>query len=206
MPPNDQSLVLVPEDVSLDEREAFAYRVWCTKKDPPIAASTQAQFYQLFLQGKSCEEIRRLNPGFQLGAIVAARVHGKWDRERDRHLSDLLVKTRQRVQQTTMETVDVLCDLLAAKNKLYRDKVLKFLQTGDEELIADLKLGDIRGYKEVAEALMKITGQDQQKKVSGTVNLNVSAAPTPTANPTVNPSEVLAALRDYKRLQEEEKS
>jgi hypothetical protein len=197
------SQLVVPDGVNLDEREAFAYRVWLGKNEAPISPSTQGQMFQLYLQGKNCEEIRRLNPGFQLGAIVAARVAGKWDVERTRYLETLFAGIRQRVQQSAMETTDAICDLLAAKNKFMRDRVLRFIQTGDESLVESLKLGDIKAYKELVEALMKITGQDQNKKVSGTLNVSVTPAPAPSA-PTGN-AVVLAALVQTKRDEEAKK-
>jgi len=193
--------VVVPEGVSLDEREAFAFRVWAGKNEAPIAPSTQGQMFQLYLQGKSTEEIRRLNPGFSLGAIVASRVNGKWDAERARYLESLFLGIRQRVAQSAMETTDTICDLLAAKNKLLRDRVLRFIQTGDEALIEGLKLGDIKTYKELIEALMKVTGQDQNKKLSGTLTVAVAAAPGATA-PTADNSHILAALVQTKREEE----
>lgn len=154
----------------------------------------------LFLQGKSCEEIRRLNPGFSLGAIVAARLSGKWDEQRTKHLTELQEQTKGRVQQSVLETVDVMCDLLAAKNKLYRDKVLKFIQTGDEEYLRGLDVAGLKGYKEIAEALMKLTGQDGNKKVTGIItHVHEAAAPVRPALPAPEQNRsALAYLRDKK--------
>jgi hypothetical protein len=196
--PANQSALVLPDGVSLADREAFAYRVWLGKNESPISPSTQAQMFQLYLQGKGCEEIRRLNPGFTLGSIVAARVLGKWDAARARHMESLFVNIRQRVQQAAMETTDALCDYLAAKNKFMRDRVLRYIQTGDESLIEGLKLGDIKGYKELVEALMKVTGQDQNKKLSGTLNVAVTTSPAASSSQVDN-TVILAALRDAKK-------
>ena len=175
----------------LNDRELSAYHYWQSTQDPPIAPSTQAKMFELFLQGKELEEIRRLNPGFSLGAIAAARLQGGWDQQRDQHLQDLLGKVRGRVQQSFLETVDLFCDLLAAKNKVHRDKVLKFIQSGDERELADLNLGGMKGYKDIIEGLAKLTGQDQNRKVSGSVTLQVE---TPRANQPMAPADAAAII------------
>ena len=190
----------LPQGVVLSEREHKAYAYWCASKEPSIAPSTSAQFFQLFLQGKSCEQIRQINPGFQLGAIVAARINGKWDEEAAVHLKDLLGKARQRIQQTTLETVDLFCDLLTAKNKLYREKVMKFIQTGNEKEIEGLDLYGVKGYKEVIESLLKVTGQDS-KKVSG--NVTVTVEPPAAAAPVT--SETAAAILSALKVAKDEK-
>ena len=59
--------------------------------------------------------------------------------------------------------------MLAAKNKLIQDRLLLYLQTGDESHISDLGLGGIEGYRKLVDVLQKLTGQDQVKTVRGEV-------------------------------------
>jgi len=68
-----------------------------------------------------------------------------------------------RIAQVQVDTALTLANILAAKNKLYQDRVLRFLQTGDETHIADLGLGGIDGYRKLIEGLQKVTGQDKKK-------------------------------------------
>jgi hypothetical protein len=87
-----------------------------------------------------------------------------------------MYKIRDRVQQVTLETVDRLCDELAASNKLSRDKVKKFLQTGDPLELAGTNVGSMKHMEKLIESLAKLLGTDQPKKPGPTVHVNIGAA------------------------------
>jgi hypothetical protein len=157
-----------------------------------MAASTQEKLYQLFQVGKSCEEIQRLNVGsFSLGAIVRARMEHRWDERLEEHRLQLLQQSREKVQQVQLETIDRLLNELAASNKLTNDKVLRFLQTGDEAELAGTSVGSIKHLTEVVRMVMALTGQDakkQQTQVGGVVEHRHSVASTPVIELPVPPA------------------
>jgi hypothetical protein len=153
-------------------RERMAYRKFLATDEDPIALSTQAKFFELFVIGKSCEEIRKLNAGFSLGQIMAARLEGEWEKKRNEAAEALFEGAKQRVQQTMLETAMVFCDILTAKNKQYSDKIMRYIQTGDEAQLADLQLGGIKGYKDLIEALQKIAGQEPSRLINDIVKKN----------------------------------
>lgn len=162
-----QELALSQEqkEARLTSRELAAYQAYAKLGQPPMAQSTQAAFFQLFLSGINCEEIVRLNPsGFSLGAIVRARIENNWDEKRLEHQRNLVETVRGNVQQTILETVEQLTLEMKVYNKLKRDKLLKYLQTGDEKHLEGLSIGSTKALKDVAEALLKLTGQDGEKK------------------------------------------
>ena len=166
---------MVPAEEHLSPREAHALKIWRGTDKPPLAPSLNAKLFNLFLQGKTCEEIRRLNPQLGLGEIVAARLAGDWDARRDEHLDQLLTATSLRVQQATLETADFVCDILAVTARQHGDKLRRYLQNGDEnELAGVLKVDSMKQLKEAIEALQKLTGQDRQQvvKQTGTVTVN----------------------------------
>lgn len=156
---------------NLTKREAHAYTIWCGTEDAPLSPALNAKLFNLFLQGKSTEEIRRLNQTLKLGAIVAARIEGRWDERREEHLDQLLSSTMQRVQQATLETADFVCDLLAVANREHGDKLRKYLQSGDESELGEFRINNLTSLKTTIEALQKLTGQERQTnvKVSGEV-------------------------------------
>lgn len=184
------SELVAPDDLTPEERKAF--EIYMRLNQPPMAPSAQANFRELYLQGTSCEEIHRLNPGgFSLGAIVRARIEYSWDEARKLHQERLALRVRERVQQVQMETIERVANELAASNKLISDKALKYIQTGDESLLAGTSIGSLKHLKELSEILLKLTGQDK----NGTgVTVNVSnSAPTP-ARAEVIEAETLPAL------------
>lgn len=150
------------EKAKLSPKEIAAYKNWSSKQEPAIALSTQAKMFELYLNGNSCEEIQRLNPGFHLGAVVSASIEGDWDARRQHHIGRLLEGIRERVQQVTLESISFAADLLSAANKKYGDRIKKYQQTGDESELGDLSISSLKQYRETVEMLMKLTGQDKQ--------------------------------------------
>ena len=75
----DNSTALVRADKVLTPKEREAYQKYVEANKPPLAASTASNFFALFLQGHTCEEIAKLNPAFGLGIIVRARVDHDWE-------------------------------------------------------------------------------------------------------------------------------
>ena len=184
---------------NLTQAEITAYEKYISDGKPPLAASAQAQLYQLFLNGKTCEEIARLNPNLSLGLIVRARVDGCWDEKRDAHIGSLLDGVRERVQHTQLEAVNFACDLLSAVHKLQGDRLKKYLQTGDPNELKELGPLSLKTYRDVVEMLLKLTGQDKEKKVVGEVIHKVEEAPAVEAGGRLSAKQaakILQALED----------
>lgn len=152
---------------------------------PHLAPALNASLYQLWLMGKDTEEIRRLNPTLSLGSIVAARVDGQWDERKEEYLAALLDKAAARVQQTTLEQVDLMCDVLALARKEQGDKIKRYIQTGADADKPDVRIDGIRTLKTAIEILQTLTGKDKQARITLTGDLThkveaaISKQPTP---------------------------
>lgn len=152
----------------LTEREIIAYDYWRQTEQLPLAPSTNAKLFNLFLNGKSCEEIRKLNQQLSLGQIVAARIEGDWDARRDDHLNHLLNETVKRVQQASLETTDFLCDMLTVANKEHGGKLRAYIQNSDPKELGDFRITSLQGLKTVIETIQKTTGVDRHQKITVT--------------------------------------
>lgn len=157
----------------LTPEEAKAYRLYMKKGDPPLAPGIQAELFSLYLNGTPCEDIARLNPNFSLGMIVRARIEGLWDARRDAHIRSLFENVRERVAQVQAESIMLTADMLAAANKQFGDKLKRFIQTGDESVLGDLKIDSLKQYRDAVALLMQLTGQDKKVQVSGEVTKTV---------------------------------
>lgn len=181
------------KEALLSPRELREYQIYMRLKQPPMAQSTQLQFFNLFMNGQSCEDIVRLNPnGFSLGAIVRARLENNWDQHLAEHKQELMYRVRDRVQQVALETAERLANEMAASNKLINDRVLKYIQTGDVAELKDTSVGSIRHLQQTIEMLAKLTGADQPKKPQtppAQVNVNIGGP-----GPTVVEGTVLPAV------------
>jgi len=153
----------------LTEEERAAYNRYLEQGKPPLAASTSAKFFQLYLQGHSTQEIAKLFPAFGLGMIVRSRVEDGWDAQRDAHLQNLLGNIRQVAQKTQLEAVRFVADGLAVFQRLAGEKFQRYLQSGDVKDLGEYEGISFKQYKELLELLLKLTGQDSTKKVSGDV-------------------------------------
>ena len=177
----------------LNPRELKAWEYWSNSKEAPLAQSLQLKLFELFMCGNSCEAIRKLNPNLSLGQIVHARVEHEWDRQLQEHLEGLYGGIRARLTQVTLETSMTVANMLAAKNKLYQDKLLKYIQSGDESYIQDIGLGGIDGYRKLVEILQKLTGADQTRTVNVTNTHTVTQA-TPVIDTTVGSAESIVRM------------
>jgi hypothetical protein len=165
----ETKLTLVEREKALTAKELEAYHKYQESGKPPLAASTAANFFQLYLRGHTCEEIAAQNPAFGLGIIVKAKVDFDWDRQRDEHVQNLLDNIRQVVQTSQLEAVQFVAEGMAVYQKLAGDKFKRYLQSGTVEDLGDFKDISFKTYKDLLELLLKLTGQDATKKVQGVV-------------------------------------
>jgi len=168
----------------------------------PLAPSTQAQLYTLFLNGRTLSEIRQLNPQFGLGQIVDAAVNGNWYQEKLDYQANLLKAARERLQQIGSESVSFLADSLAAAHKQHGQALLRYLQSGNEADLGAFGIGSIRQYKEVLELLLKATGQEK----NSTTNLNIKGVVEHVAGESVVGAEVSSKGKSLAQLAAEKKN
>lgn len=154
----------------MTQKELEAYQKYLQSGKPDLALTTSQNFFALFLNGHTCEEIAKLNPAFGLGIIIKARVDHDWDRQREEHIQGLLASIRQTVQKTQLEGIRFVSDAITAYQKLAGEKFQRYLQTGKVEELGDLKDMSFKTYKDLLELMMKLTGQStESKKVTGEV-------------------------------------
>ncbi len=159
---------------ALSPRELDAYRYFLRAKQSSIAEDAADRLYQLYLQGQSCEDIRRVAVGFSLGQVVAARIVGEWDSKVAGYRENLVANVPIQAEQTHLEAVDFLGNLLKATYMKYGDKIRKYLATGDEAHLIDVPLPkSVREFGAVMDLFMKSTGQDKRRvEVSGTLKVD----------------------------------
>lgn len=156
----------------LTQRELRAFEEWRRGQAIPISTSKQAELFELFLSGRSCEDIRKLNPGFSLGQIVHARLIGEWDQRLEDHRQNILNVAQSKALMAQLESIDFVSDMLRATHKRHKDKISRYLQTGDEShLKGGLEITSVDGYRKLTELLQSLTGQDKTKKVTGEVTV-----------------------------------
>lgn len=141
-----------------------------------LAPDTAAKFFELFLNGSDCREIHRLNKAFPYESILWARVRYTWDQAKDEYAIALQQKVREKVVKATLDTTDLITDMLVAAKKKYSDSLKRYIQTGNiEDLDGALEIENLNSLLKAVEGLQKITGQDRVQKVQSDVNININS-------------------------------
>jgi hypothetical protein len=106
----------------LSPRELSAYKWALNNGSPELSTDLQTKLFGLFLQGTSCADIAKFNPGITLAQILVARVRWDWDERRAEYIEQLQSNAMARLAQVTMEGVDFVSSLLAAHHKEYGER------------------------------------------------------------------------------------
>lgn len=201
-PENRLSLLTDEEKLALNDYEISGSK---NHLGPTLAAS----LFSLFLNGKSLKEIQALNKAYSLGMIVDARLRYDWDTQKEDYARDLFLKVRERASQAHAESIHHLIDRLSATHKLTGDKLQRFIQTGDESLIAGMNLSSMTNYGKIVQLLMSMLGQDSKKGASISLNIQSPQSVQATAIggekiegqllPAGTASQIIKALLETKK-------
>ena len=204
-----------PNTAWLSEAELYALELF--KKNQaagklegkPIALDIQEKMFEVYLQGKTLGDIRKINAAkFSMGQIVAAAVEGRWDLQRKAYLEDLLTRVRTRALQAAAEGAEFVADAMAVAHKKHGDSLRRFLQSGDPKDLGDFDLGGIGNYRTLVELMLKLTGQDQVRKVSvsGSVEHRGSLLSVPTRPlPEIPSDKAKAQLAEWAEIEKARK-
>ena len=180
---------------SLSPNERKAYEKYVSDNKPALSPKTAAEMFEVYLQGSNCEEIAKLNPAFGLGIIVKARIDYDWDGQKEQYITTLFSNIKEKIQKNQLEAIEFNALSMAVFHKLYSAKFKKFLQTGNEEELGDLKGFSFKVYKDLSENIMKLTGQDKkQQVVSGEVVHRVEVPPASKALTPKDASNILKVI------------
>lgn len=144
----------------LQKEEEQAYKQWQAEEDAyPIPAQLAAGMYELYLNSYSCTDIWKVNAQrYPLGQIVDAKIRYEWDKRRDMQLASLFNNIEKKVLVTKNEALSHLSDMLAAAHKVWRERLMKFIQEGDPNALQGLDFYSIKNYKEILQLFNAMTG------------------------------------------------
>lgn len=185
---SDEIVVLTKEQKTaaaitrLDARELAAYRYFINADYPALSGDLSEKYYDLFLAGASCEDIRKANAGVSLGSIVHARVRDGWDLQKADHLEDLKRDIPDRVTKTQLDSADFLQKLLTTVHLVHSEKLDLFLATGEKTHLKGTPFENLKmkEYQQILELLLKVTGQDNKKvlEIKGGITVDQKGVPT----------------------------
>jgi hypothetical protein len=147
--------------------ELAAYEDYRAASKPDLSLDTNKRLYGLYLHGLKVQELADMNPAIPFGALIKARVDGRWDERREEYLGELLGGVGREVKQLAAEAVGFLALQLTVFHHRYGQMMRRYLQTGDEKdfLAAKAAIPDsIRDQKTVIEMLARLLEAGKQPK------------------------------------------
>lgn len=186
-----------PEDL-LTAKERAVYERYVAAGGVGLAPSKADEFFNLYLAGKTCSEIQRVNKEYTYGSILRARIEFKWDEIVEAHRESLSQRAQENLQLTVLQQVDFLSDMLGACWEMNHEKLKKFRQTKNPVYLEGVPLPENwKDYERLAKVLLMLTGQTVKKTEQKVTHEHhvVPAGAQPTPQP-LNPQDAAAMLAE----------
>lgn len=191
---NNQLTLAQRVETNLNEVEKKAYEKYLSDGKPSLSPKTAAEFYELFVNGSTTEEIASLNPAFGLGIIVKARIDYSWDLKKEEYQVRLFETIKEKLQKTQLEAVDFSANSMAVFHKYWNSKFKRYLQTGNESELGEFKVNSFKLYKDIAENLLKLSGQDKKQVVNSGEIVHRIEAPVSKTISSKEAAEILKTI------------
>lgn len=130
-----------------------------------------AKLYEMYLLGDSIAKIAQQFPNFPVGQIALTAALRGWAKDRDKMQHTLQDRVRAKVVKSVLDQVDFLTTMMAVTNAEHLEAMVKYVQDPINNPKPQMRVTNIKEYKDVAETLYKIVagatgggvGKDKQK-------------------------------------------
>jgi hypothetical protein len=115
-----------------------------------------AKLFELFLLGESLPKIAQQFPQYPLGQITLTAALRGWAYDRDKMMSTLQDRVKAKVVKSVLEQVDFLTTMMSVTNTEHLEKMVRYCQDPINNPKPDMRITNIKEYKDVCETLYKI--------------------------------------------------
>jgi len=130
-----------------------------------------AKLYEMYLLGDSIAKIAQQFPNFPVGQIALTAALRGWAKDRDKMQHTLQDRVRAKVVKSVLDQVDFLTTMMAVTNAEHLEAMVRYVQDPINNPKPQMRVTNIKEYKDVAETLYKIVagatgggvGKDKQK-------------------------------------------
>jgi hypothetical protein len=146
------------EKYGLSEEEIKLATKWLRKHKTAGALKDleAAKLYEMYLLGDSLAKIGQQFSQYPLGQIVLTAALRGWAKDRDRMLHTLQDRVRAKVVKSVLEQVDFLTAMMSVANAEHLEAMMKYIQDPIANPKPQMRVTNIKEYKDVAETLYKI--------------------------------------------------
>jgi len=126
------------------------------------------KLYELLMVGCSFQEIQQQHPQYPLPKIILTAALKGWLRDRDKMIGSLRDRVQAKVVKSVIEQVDFLTTMLSVVNAEHMDAMRKYILDPTNNPKPDIRVQNIKEYKEAVETLHKLVAgaQGSNKKSS----------------------------------------
>lgn len=129
-----------------------------------------AKLFELYLLGESLSKIAQQFPQYPMGQIALTAALRGWAYDRDKMMHTLQDRVKAKVVKSVLEQVDFLTTMMSVANAEHLEAMVKYCQDPINNPKPQMRVTNIKEYKDVAETLYKIvagaTPSGKDKKAS----------------------------------------
>jgi hypothetical protein len=142
---------LSEEEIKLAEKYLRKYKTAGALKELEAA-----KLFELFLLGESLPKIAQQFPQYPLGQVALTASLRGWAYDRDKMMHTLQDRVRAKVVKSILEQVDFLTSMMSVANAEHLETMVRYCQDPLANPKPQLRISNIKEYKDVAETLYKI--------------------------------------------------
>ena len=147
----EQKYGLSEEEIKLGEKYLRKYKTAGALKELEAA-----KLFELFLLGESLSKIAQQFPQYSLGKISLTAALRGWAYDRDKMMHTLQDRVKAKVVKSILDQVDFLTTMMAVTNAEHLETMVRYCQDPINNPKPDMRVTNIKEYKDVAETLYKI--------------------------------------------------
>jgi len=150
-----------------------------------ISEANSMKLYETYLVGCSFYEIHQQFPQYPVDQIILTAALKGWSHDREKMLGSLRDRVQAKVVKSVIEQTDFLTTMLSVVNAEHMDEMRKFILDPGNNPKPQIRVQNIKEYKDVVETLSKLvsgaTGNKSAKSSAmfDTLNPRTSAKSLP---------------------------
>jgi len=148
---DEEKFGLTKEEIKIGEKYLRKH-----KTAGAIGEAESMKLYEMYMVGCSFYEIHQQYPQYQVDKIILTAALRKWMYDRDKMMGSLRERVQAKVVKSVIEQVDFLTTMLSVTNAEHLDDMKKYILDPDNNAKPEIRVQNIKEYKEVVETLYKL--------------------------------------------------
>jgi hypothetical protein len=126
-----------------------------------------AKLYEMYLLGDGIPKIAQQFPNYPIGQIALTAALRGWAKDRDKMQHTLQDRVRAKVVKSVLDQVDFLTTMMAVTNAEHLEVMIRYVHDPINNPKPNMRVTNIKEYKDVAETLYKIVAGATTTKTNG---------------------------------------